>query len=73
MGKDRIKANHLSASARGDRGFAGLQLQLSGKKSMESGNDMKAANETYGGFTVLLKWGTIISAIVAAIVVVLIA
>jgi hypothetical protein len=40
---------------------------------MESGNDMKAANETYGGFTALLKWGTITAAIVTIIVVFLIA
>jgi hypothetical protein len=40
---------------------------------MASGNDMKAANETYGGFTVLVKWGTIISAIAAAIVIWLVA
>jgi hypothetical protein len=42
-------------------------------KNMESGNDMKAAKETYGGFTALIKWGTIISAVTAAIVVLLIA
>ena len=39
----------------------------------ESGHDMKAAEEAYGGFTVLVKWGTILSAITAAIVVVIIA
>lgn len=40
---------------------------------MASGNDIKAAGDTYGGFLVMLKWGTIISAILAAIVVFLIA
>jgi Bacterial aa3 type cytochrome c oxidase subunit IV len=40
---------------------------------MASGNDIKAASATYGGFLVMLKWGTIISAILAAIVVILIA
>lgn len=40
---------------------------------MASGNDMKAANATYGGFTVLVKWGTIISAIAAGIVIWLVA
>ncbi|NYH94400.1 aa3-type cytochrome c oxidase subunit IV [Novosphingobium marinum] len=40
---------------------------------MASGNDMKAAEKTYGGFTVMVKWGTIISAIVVVIVVALIA
>lgn len=42
-------------------------------KFMESGNDMKAARETYGGFTTLIKWGTIISAVTAIIVIALIA
>ena len=36
---------------------------------MSSGNDMKSANETYGGFTSLVKWGTIACAIIAAFVV----
>lgn len=40
---------------------------------MASGNDMDSANETYGGFTSLIKWGTIGSFVVAAIVVILIA
>ncbi len=40
---------------------------------MASGNDMKAANESYGGFTTLVKWGTIASVVAAAIVIVLIA
>ena len=40
---------------------------------MASGNDMRAANETYAGFTSLVKYGTIFVAIVAAGVVFLIA
>lgn len=36
-------------------------------------NDMKAANETYSGFVGLMKWGTIASVAVAALVVLLIA
>lgn len=40
---------------------------------MASGDNIKSATATYGGFLVLLKWGTIISAILAAIVVILIA
>ena len=40
---------------------------------MASGNDMKAANSTYGGFTTLIKWGTIASLVAAAAVVVIIA
>jgi len=40
---------------------------------MASGNDMRAASETYAGFTSLVKWGSIIVAIVSAGVVLLIA
>lgn len=40
---------------------------------MASGNDMKSANETYSGFTHLVKWGAIIVAIVTVIVVAIIA
>lgn len=40
---------------------------------MASGNDMKMAEETYSGFIGLVKWGTILTAIVAVIVVLLIA
>lgn len=36
---------------------------------MSSGNDMKSANESYDGFTTLVKWGTICVAIVAAFVI----
>jgi hypothetical protein len=35
--------------------------------------DMRSANETYGGFLSLLKWGTIVSIVTAAIVVLIIA
>jgi hypothetical protein len=40
---------------------------------MGSGNNMEDSKETYGGFTTLIKWGTILSALVGAFVVVLIA
>ncbi len=40
---------------------------------MASGNDIKAATETYGGFIGLFKWGSVAVAIVAAIVIALIA
>jgi hypothetical protein len=43
-----------------------------GINTMASGNDMKAANSTYGGFTSLIKWGTIVSLLAAAVVVVVI-
>lgn len=40
---------------------------------MASGNDIKAAEETYAGFVGMVKWGTIVTFIATAIVVVLIA
>lgn len=40
---------------------------------MASGNDMKAANSTYGGFISMVKIGTIGTLIVTAVVVLLIA
>lgn len=40
---------------------------------MASNNDMKAHNETFSGVMSLLKWGTIASALLAAVVVILIA
>jgi hypothetical protein len=39
---------------------------------MSSGNDIKSAEATYGGFLSFLKWGIAVSVILAAIVVVLI-
>jgi hypothetical protein len=39
----------------------------------DSGFEMKAHEGTYSGFLGLMKWGTIISVILAAIVVLLIA
>ncbi|HEY0959698.1 MAG TPA: aa3-type cytochrome c oxidase subunit IV [Novosphingobium sp.] len=40
---------------------------------MASGNDMRAARETYEGFISKAKWGSIVIAIITAGVVVLIA
>lgn len=40
---------------------------------MTTGDNMGKAKETYSGFITLLKWGTISSAVVAAIVVLIIA
>jgi hypothetical protein len=40
---------------------------------MASNGDMNAHENTYSGFTVFLKWGTVISFITALIVVFLIA
>lgn len=40
---------------------------------MASEGNMKSATQTYEGFVSIMKWGTIASAVVAALVVVLIA
>lgn len=40
---------------------------------MGSGNDMKAHEATYGGFTGLIKWGSMLAALATALVVYLIA
>ena len=40
---------------------------------MASGNDMKMAKSTYEGFLGLVKWGSVVTAIVTAIVIGLIA
>lgn len=40
---------------------------------MAQNGDLKAHEQTYSGFTALLKWGTVASAIVAIVVVFLIA
>lgn len=44
-------------------------------RAMAEGSDMhmKAHEQTYGAFLVLLKWGTIVAFIVAAIVIAIIA
>jgi hypothetical protein len=39
---------------------------------MSSGNNMKAAEATYSGFLVMLKWGMLVVALVAALVIALI-
>lgn len=40
---------------------------------MASGNDYKAHNTTYSGFLGLVKWGTILTALITVLVVALIA
>lgn len=42
------------------------------RTTMAKIDNMKAARSTYESFTALFKWGTIISAVIAAIVVVII-
>jgi hypothetical protein len=39
---------------------------------MASGNDFKAAESTYGGFLTMLKWGSIVTALVTVLVITLI-
>ena len=40
---------------------------------MASGNDMKAAEQTYDGFIAMVKWGSVIVAIATVVVIALIA
>ncbi|MCK9543573.1 MAG: aa3-type cytochrome c oxidase subunit IV [Novosphingobium sp.] len=40
---------------------------------MASGNDMKAAKESYAGFINMVKWGSVVTALVVLFVVLLIA
>ncbi len=40
---------------------------------MASGNDMRAAAGTYSGFLVMLKWGSAITAVIVAMIVMAIA
>lgn len=40
---------------------------------MAQQQDMTQANSTFSGFVVLMKWGTIVSAVIAFIVVLIIA
>lgn len=63
----------LSRADCGDRAVGETTTYHAGTTIMASGNDMKAANATYGGFLVLLKWGTIISVFLAAVVILLVA
>jgi hypothetical protein len=73
-GKDDIKANDLSRAACGGRGASELRIFFRARTDrMASGNDMKAANETYAGFITLFKYGSVAVAIVAIFVVGLIA
>ncbi|WP_254514734.1 aa3-type cytochrome c oxidase subunit IV [Novosphingobium sp. G106] len=57
----------------GDRGLVETPIPNSRMDRMASGNDMKAANETYAGFINMIKYGAIAVAIIAVFVVGLIA
>ena len=47
--------------------------QIPGNNQMISGNDMKAAEASYGGFLTMLKFGMVAVAIITIIVIALIA
>jgi hypothetical protein len=46
--------------------------ESTGEEEMASNNDMKAHEGTYAGVMSMLKWGTIASALLAALVIILI-
>jgi hypothetical protein len=48
-------------------------MSMKGDHKVTSGNDMKAAEQTYGGFITMVKWGSAVTAVVALVVVLLIA
>ncbi|MFM5893978.1 MAG: aa3-type cytochrome c oxidase subunit IV [Novosphingobium sp.] len=50
-----------------------MRRHWTGNGHMASGNDIKSHTSTYSGFIGLLKWGTIISVLTAALVVLIIA
>jgi hypothetical protein len=43
-----------------------------GTGTMASGNDMKAAETTYGGFLGMLKWGSVVVILIVVTVITLI-
>jgi hypothetical protein len=49
-----------------------VHLGKQGSEYMAEHQDMTQANNTYSAFNGLMKWGTIVSAIVAAIVILII-
>lgn len=50
-----------------------LNHRKSEEPEMASGNDMKAHESTYSGFLGLVKWGSILTVLVTALVVIKIA
>lgn len=70
--REIVKNLSLLHASRHSKGV-GCSVNIHSKEYlMTSGNDMKMAENTYSGFIGLMKWGTIVSVIVAAIVVMLI-
>lgn len=64
---ERWRACRYGQSIHGSTPINQLEDKLAGNQ------DMRSANETYSGFLTLFKWGTIISAAVALLVIVIIA
>ena len=56
-----------------DRDCAKFNLRNTEGTLMASGNDMKAHESTYSGFLGLVKWGSILTVLVTALVVIKIA
>lgn len=50
----------------------GSRNRIQGDRIMASEGNMKSATQTYSGFVSVMKWGTIASVAVAAVVVLLI-
>ena len=73
--KDLAKITRASADMKdrfGGTAYAQMATLVAAKAAFDA-NDMKAANETYGGFIGLVKWGSVVVAIVTAGVIALIA
>jgi len=62
----------LSIGDHGGREAANAQSKAIGDTIMASGNDMRAANNTYSGFLTMFKWGAIATALVTVFVIVMI-
>lgn len=63
----------LSAGKGRYRGIVEHQCNCKELNHMASGNNMKAAEETYSIFVGIVKWGSIITAATVAVVILLIA
>jgi hypothetical protein len=54
-------------------GYGRTKLIAFTEVELAGNQDMRSANETYGGFLSLLKWGTILVGLTTALVVLIIA
>jgi hypothetical protein len=80
-GKEPIKAadkaqkrrhSRLSGADWRDRATLNCKFASNGDTTMASGNDIKAAETTYGGFLTMLKWGSVVTVLVTVLVIALI-